>query len=217
MISLQLGVDGTAPTILCLGAHADDLEIGACATLMGLFKRYPAAKVVWVVLAANTLRAEEARASAAHCLRDIEEPVVEIQEFRDGFFPDQFADIKNYFETLKSRFAPDVVFTHCRHDLHQDHRTVAELSWQTFRNHLILEYEIPKYEGDLGSPNLYCPVSEELRAAKLEIIDRFFASQRQRAWFTGETFSALMRIRGIECNAPSGFAEAFYARKVVLD
>ena len=203
-----------APTVLCLGAHADDLEIGAGATLVALARLYPQANIVWSVLSADEKREKEARASARHCLDGVESPVVQVQNFKDGHFPAQLPEIKQYFDSLKEQWDPDLIFTHFREDLHQDHRTVAEVTWQTFRNHTILEYEIPKYEGDLKQPNVYCPVREPLHEEKLDIIERYFQSQAERSWFTRNTFSALLRIRGIECNSPSGYAEAFHARKL---
>lgn len=217
MTLLQLDFDAAkAPTVLCLGAHADDLEIGAGATLVSLARLYPQANLIWAVLSADEIRGEEARASANHCLSSVESAVIQVQNFKDGHFPAQLPEIKKYFESLKEQWNPDLIFTHFREDLHQDHRAVAEVTWQTFRNHTILEYEIPKFDGDLKQPNVYCPVRESLRHEKLDIIERYFQSQSGRSWFTRDTFSALMRIRGIECNSPSGYAEAFHARKLRL-
>ena len=201
--------------ILCVGAHSDDIEIGAGATLLSLAPRFPEAAVHWVVLAGGNRRSAEARASAAFFSSGFGKAEIVVHDFRDGFFPTQLANLKECLEGLKP-VAPDLVFTHYREDRHQDHRTVSDLTWQTFRDHLILEYEIPKFDGDLGAPNLFHPVSVADRDRKLEALDRFFGSQRDKRWFTDDTFSGLMRLRGIECNAESGFAEAFYCRKMVI-
>jgi LmbE family N-acetylglucosaminyl deacetylase len=207
---------GAAPQILCLGAHCDDIEIGCSGALMELIDRYPRARITWVVLSSGAARAREARRAAAAVLRKALRPRVEIQDFRISFFPVQFAEIKAYFEELKQAVSPDLIFTHQREDLHQDHRTVAELTWNTFRSHMILEYEIPKYDGGLGSPSVFVPLRAATMRRKLAIIMRCFVSQHEKQWFTPETFSGLMRLRGIECNAADGYSEAFYARKVQL-
>jgi LmbE family N-acetylglucosaminyl deacetylase len=200
---------------LCVGAHSDDIEIGCGGTLLELTGRRRL-DVTWVVLSAVGPREREAQRSAARFLRGARHVEVELQKFRDGFFPAQQSDIKSFFETLKSRPAPDVIFTHCRHDLHQDHRIVNELTWNTFRDHWILEYEIPKYDGDLGAPTLFVPLSKASARTKVQLLMRGFATQRSKRWFTAETFQALMRLRGVECHAESGSAEAFYARKTLI-
>ena len=202
--------------VLCLGAHCDDIEIGSGATMLRLAQTHPHAQVTWVVFSGNAVRMAEARESAEYCLRGFSNPEIQIHDFRNGFFPYVATGIKEEFEALKSKLQPQIIFTHFREDLHQDHRLIAELTWNTFRDHLILEYEIPKYDGGLGSPNLFVPLSDELVAEKLEMLDRFFESQRKRAWFSHETFAGLMRLRGMECNSNSGYAEAFYCRKAVV-
>jgi LmbE family N-acetylglucosaminyl deacetylase len=199
--------------VLCLGAHSDDIEIGCGGTVLRMLHDFPTAEFRWVVLSAPGRRGEEARASAADFLSGADSPRVDLSEFRDGYFPYVGADIKDFFETLKD-FAPDVVLTHCRNDRHQDHRLVNELTWNTFRDHLVLEYEIPKYDGDLGIPNAFVYLDKATAQRKLELIVRHFASQRSKHWFTAENLSALMRLRGVECRAPQGFAEAFYGRKI---
>jgi LmbE family N-acetylglucosaminyl deacetylase len=199
--------------ILCLGAHSDDIEIGAGATVLRLVRENPRARIVWVVLAAAGRRGEEARASAARFLEGAGGAEVVLQEFRDGHFPAQWADIKGFFETLK-RFAPDLVLTHYGKDLHQDHRAVSELAWNTFRDQLILEYEIPKWDGGLGSPNLFVPARVADADAKIGALMECFPSQAGKHWFDDLTFRGLMRLRGLECAAPEGLAEGFYARKV---
>ena len=201
--------------VLCLGAHADDLEIGAGGTVLRLLDSTPGLIVRWVVFSARGDRRAEAQAGAERLLAAAGSSQIQLENFRDGYFPFVGADIKDCFERIKREFDPDVVFTHYRSDRHQDHRAVSDLTWNTFRDHLILEYEIPKYDGDLGSPNLFVPIPTETRERKLNAVLETFRSQRERAWFSAETFDALMRLRGIECNAESGFAEAFYVRKAV--
>lgn len=201
--------------VLCLGAHCDDIEIGCGATLLRLAATYRL-DVDWLVLSSNPERAEEARASAALFLKAARSQHVQIESLRDGFLPAQWAAAKEAIEALKRRPAPDLVFTHERDDRHQDHRIVSELAWNTFRDHLILEYEIPKYDGGLGQPNLYVPVARAMAERKARHLLAAYASQRGKRWFSSDTFLALMRVRGVECNARAGFAEAFHARKLVL-
>jgi LmbE family N-acetylglucosaminyl deacetylase len=213
MLTLS-GVD----SILCLGAHSDDIEIGAGASVLSLIEANPDVRVTWVVFAGQGARADEARASAARFLAGCTQQDVQICEFRDGYFPAQWAEIKQSFEALKRSIqSPDVVISHHTSDKHQDHRIVAELTWNTFRAHQILEYEVPKYDADLGSPNLYFPVSEANARHKVDILLECFGSQSDRHWFDELTFLGHMRLRGLECRAPSRFAEAFHARKVILD
>jgi LmbE family N-acetylglucosaminyl deacetylase len=207
---LKLGLGDGPLKVLAIGSHADDIEIGCGATLLRLAGDVPGLELHWVVLSAAGERADEARASAEAYGAE-----VDVQEFRDAFFR-YGPEVKEYFEALKSRLEPDVVFTHHDGDRHQDHRLVAELTWNTFRNHLILEYEIPKYDGDLGTPNVFFAVDEEVARRKVELLLESFPSQRGKRWFTEDLFLALMRLRGMECNAPSGLAEAFYARKLSL-
>jgi LmbE family N-acetylglucosaminyl deacetylase len=202
--------------VLALGCHADDVEIGCGATLLALTQARPGVKVTLVVLGAEDRRAEEARESAALFLASAETAEVIVHGFRDGFFPYLGGEIKEVFEQLKSRVEPDVVFTHARHDLHQDHRLVCELTWNTFRDHLILEYEIPKYDGDLGVPNVFVPVPVELARDKVRLIGDVFATQRPKDWFDEELFLGLMRVRGMEARSLSGYAEAFTCRKLSL-
>jgi len=202
-------------TLLCIGAHADDLEIGIGGTVLQLVARQAVKRIEWVVLSATGERKDEARRSAARFLQGCPESRLFVERFRDGFFPFDGAALKEYMEALKQQVDPDVVFTHRRDDRHQDHRTVSDLTWNSFRDHTILEYEIPKYDGDLGRPNLYVPLSDSDRRTKVDYLMESFASQRTRVWFTRETFDALMRLRGMECNAPSGYAEAVHAHKLV--
>jgi len=214
MQHLELGCL-VAPTILLLGAHCDDIEIGCGGTVRQLARRYAKARFVWVALSSDAQRAAETRAAAAQFLEDAKEYEVRAEQFPASYFPSSIAALKDYFEGLK-KLKPDLIFTHCRHDLHQDHRVTNELTWNTFRNHLILEYEIPKYEGDLANPNVFVPLTRAQLARKIDIVTRCFASQRARGWFTEETFAGLARLRGVNCRAPDGVAEGFHVRKVVL-
>jgi LmbE family N-acetylglucosaminyl deacetylase len=210
-------LDGTGPLdILCIGAHSDDIEIGCAATLLKFVQAGRQLRVTWVVLSAIGGRAEEARRSAEQLLGDAVELHLRLSSFRDAYFPADFAAIKGHIGELRRQTNPDVVFTHSPDDRHQDHRLVAELTWQAWRDHLILEYEIPKYEGDLGRPNLFVTASAAAADAKVEHLLRHFGSQRSKDWFSRETFLALMRLRGVESRAPDGFAEGFFARKLTL-
>jgi LmbE family N-acetylglucosaminyl deacetylase len=202
--------------VLALGAHADDIEIGCGGTLLRLAAERPELEVTWVVFCSTPDRALEAQASAELFLQDVPRRRIVVKEFRDGYLPWLGAIVKDAFEALESTVSPDVVFTHFRDDRHQDHRTISDLTWNTWRNHLVLEYEIPKYDGDLGSPNFFSPLSASLLDRKAELLLRAFPSQAGRPWFTSDLFRAVARIRGMECVAPDGFAEAFYCRKAVF-
>jgi LmbE family N-acetylglucosaminyl deacetylase len=217
MIPLTLGARPGAPLrILCLGAHSDDIEIGCGGTVLRLLTERPGSSVHWIVLSANSVREREARASAADFLAQAGESDVIVKSFRESYFPSEWSDIKDFFEAIRARVDPDLVLCHHRTDQHQDHRVVAELTWNTFRNHLALEYEIPKYEGDLGTPNVFVPLSRPVAERKVEFLLRHFGSQATRAWFRGDTFHGLMSVRGVECHAPDGRAEAFHARKLIV-
>jgi LmbE family N-acetylglucosaminyl deacetylase len=207
---------GAAYRVLCLGAHSDDIEIGCGGTVLALLGQYDNVAVRWVVFSANEERAREARASAEAFLAGAREKQVVVKNYRDGFFPFVGAEIKDAFEALKPEFTPDLIFTHYRDDRHQDHRLISDLTWNTFRNHLILEYEIPKYDGDLGRPNFFVPLEKATCARKVRHLLDSFKSQAHRPWFDEQTFLALLRIRGMEANSPSRYAEAFYCRKAVL-
>jgi len=213
MLNLKLNA-GIPLNILFLGAHSDDIEIGCGGTLLYLKQKYNIGHVSWIVFSASELRAKEATKSANLFLDGIDSKNIEIKNFRDGFFPHQFAEIKEFFEKMKLDIPFDLVFTHYRIDRHQDHRTLSDLTWNTFRNHLVLEYEIPKYDGDMGSPNVFVPLDEKLVAQKNEIILKSFTSQANKHWFDSESFNALLRLRGME--AAVKYAEGFYGRKVVL-
>jgi LmbE family N-acetylglucosaminyl deacetylase len=214
--SFRLTVPGQRLSVLCLGAHSDDIEIGAGATILEWQAAHVRLDVHWCVLSASGAREVEARASAADFLTGVENAHVDTQGFRDGFFPAQSTEIKSWFEQLKGRIDPDVILTHRGDDAHQDHREVSRLTWNTFRDHLILEYEIPKWDGDLGRPNLYVPIGRPAMARKVEALMRHFGTQRSKHWFDEETFRGLARLRGMECRAPDGYAEGFVARKVMV-
>lgn len=217
MIPVRLDKQRTGPLeVLCLGAHSDDIEIGCGGTILRLVQQYPNCILHWAVFSTTAVRAEEARRAAALFGRgaQLRDPI--LKTFRDGFLPFHGAEVKNVFEELKQVISPDLILTTRRDDAHQDHRLVAELTWNTFRDHFILEYEIPKYDGDMGQPSFFVPLGSELCQQKVHHLMEAFESQRQKRWFQPETFLSLMRLRGMECNAPSGYAEAFYCRKVVL-
>ena len=216
MLRLGLGTDGaTALEVLALGAHSDDIEIGCGGTILRLAETVPELQVTWVVLSANADRREEARAGAESFLSRVAEPEIEILGFQDSFFP-YGPEVKEYFEGLTDKVSPDLILTHHGSDLHQDHRLVAELTWNTFRDHLILEYEIPKYDGDLGSPNVFVHLDDEVCRQKVEALLGSFPSQAGKPWFDEDVFRALLRLRGMESRSPSRLAEAFYGRKLVL-
>lgn len=210
-LSLNPGKEGLK--LLCLGAHCDDIEIGCGGTLLRLFKEYKIAEIKWVVFASNEIRAKEARRSAEMWLEGVDNHEIIIYDFRDALLNFSALEIKEKFEALKI-FNPDLVFTHYRNDRHQDHRLLSDLAWNTFRSHTILEYEIPKYDGDLGQPNVYVGLEKEILQKKIEILMEAFPTQAQKHWFDEETFSALPRLRGME--SVSRYAEAFYVRKMCL-
>ena len=203
--------------VLLLGAHCDDLEIGCGGTIARLAHRHPHAHFVWVTLSSDNERAKETRTAAQRLLNGVGQVTLRIESFRGSYFPYEGEAIKDYFEVLQDSISPDLILTHARGDLHQDHRLVNELTWNTFRNHLILEYEIPKYDGDLGSPNAFVPLGKAEMEAKVALLLECFPSQQRRTWFSRATFEAIARLRGIECNAPEGFAEAFFLRKARLE
>jgi LmbE family N-acetylglucosaminyl deacetylase len=217
MMPLKLEGGSCRPSrLLVVGSHADDIEIGCGGTVLKLVRTSPGLEVWWVVLSAAGERAAEAQASAGAFLEGVERRRILVDGFRDGFFPYEGSALKERFEELKREFTPDLVLTHYRGDLHQDHRLVSELTWNTFRDQLILEYEIPKYDGDLGIPNVFVHLDEATCQQKVDALLRYFPSQRNRRWFTSDLFLSLMRLRGMEANAPSRYAEAFHGRKVVI-
>ena len=212
-LNFPVGPEG-ALKVLCLGCHSDDIEIGCGGTILRLAEQYPHCEFHWVVFSATGVREAEAQC-AAELFAGPRLRGPRLEKFRDSFMPFVGDQVKAVFEELK-RVSPDVVFTHNRKDAHQDHRLIAELSWNTFRDHLILEYEIPKYDGDLGQPSVFVPLSDDVCKKKVEYLMEAFQSQRSKHWFQENMFLSLMRLRGMECNAPSGYAEAFYSRKLTL-
>lgn len=216
----MLGFDLQGPArptrFLFLGAHCDDIEIGCGGTLLRLTEAYPDAEFHWVTFASDPERASETKSCAERLLGTEVRRTVQIDAYRESHFPSQTAELKECMEAVKARCQPDVVFTHYREDRHQDHRVVSDLTWNSFRDHVVLEYEIPKFDGDLGVPNLFVPLSRDVVNRKIEALLKCFVSQRERYWFTDETFRGLMRLRGVEARSEGGYAEAFYARKVTL-
>jgi LmbE family N-acetylglucosaminyl deacetylase len=201
--------------VLCLGAHSDDIEIGSGGTLLKLVDDNPGVAITWVVFSAEGVRTKEATSSARAFLRGARKSEIIVKDFRGSFFPFEGDQIKDFFETLK-RVQPDVVFTHYRDDRHQDHRVLSDLAWNTFRSHVILEAEIPKYDGDFGAPNFFVPITPAQARRKIRLLRTHFRSQGDKHWFNDDLFLATMRIRGMECNSPTQYAEAFYSRKLML-
>jgi LmbE family N-acetylglucosaminyl deacetylase len=217
MLGLPLRRPGDGPlTLLAIGAHSDDIEIGCGGTILKLIEQGVVGQVCWVVLTGESKRATEAGQSADALIGDLPGKRIILKDFRDGYFPYDGAAIKGFFEELKAELSPDVILTHQRSDLHQDHRITCELTWNTFRDHLILEYEIPKYDGDMSAPNVFVPLDESLCRRKIEHLMIHFGSQLSKRWFKEDLFSGLMRLRGMECNSPTSYAEAFYCRKAML-
>jgi len=219
MILKSFNPKGKTPfRILCLGAHCDDIEIGCGGTILRLLREGGGDSVIvrWVVFSSDPTREKEAFGSANEFLKGAREKEIIIKNFRNGFFPYVAVDIKEYFEEMKNTFNPDLIFTHYRGDLHQDHRLISELTWNTFRNHFILEYEIPKYDGDFGSPNFLVHLKEETCREKVGAILRWFGSQSHKHWFSQDTFYSVLRIRGMESGSPEKYAEGFYSRKFVI-
>ena len=202
--------------ILCLGAHSDDIEIGCGGTILRLMEEIEEVEVKWIVFSANGKRAAESEESAKLFLENARKKDVVVKNFKESFFPYIGAEIKDFFEEMKNELTPDIIFTHYRHDLHQDHRLISELTWNTFRDHLILEYEIIKYDGDLGTPNIFVHLDENICRKKINIVMDCFKSQDNREWFTPDAFFSILRIRGIESKAPESYAEGFYCRKAVI-
>lgn len=203
--------------VLCIGAHCDDIEIGCGATLRVLQGQRKGITIDWVVLSGTPRRRQEAQRSMRLFIRPRCRGTLHFGDFPDGRFPSVYAEIKDFFETIKGSQRPDLILCHERDDRHQDHRIVNEMVWSTFRNELVLEYEIPKWDGGLGQPNVYVPIEAKWAAAKASALLRAYPSQAGRDWFTHDTFLSMLRLRGLECRAPSGYAEAFYGRKIKLD
>ena len=217
MLKFDFAADKDRPLkILCLGAHSDDIEIGCGGTILRLMSEYNNVEVHWVVFGSSGQRDNEALDSATKFLFSAKRKEIVVKNFKDGFLPYVGGEVKDFFEELKKQMSPDLVFTHYRHDLHQDHRLVSSLTWNTFRDHLILEYEIMKYDGDIGAPNFFVHLDQPTCQIKIARILDVFKTQSHHHWFTEDTFLSLLRLRGVECNAPEKYAEAFYCRKIVL-
>ncbi len=214
MLSLSPAAPGPL-RILCLGAHCDDIEIGCGGTLMQLLSANPGSEVLWVVFCSNDTRALEARECARTFLENAGSCRVVIHSYRDGFLPYDGGPVKDAFEVLKKEFEPDIIFTHYLNDRHQDHRLISDLTWNTWRNHFILEYEVLKYDGDLGAPGVFVSLSDEVSSAKIDAIMKCYRSQSSKQWFKPDVFQSMMRIRGVE--SASRYAEAFYCRKMSLN
>jgi len=215
---IHLNLDGSAAgplKILCLGSHSDDIEIGCGGAILRLLEQYSGCELYWVVFNASGVRETEARRAAGLFAGSRLKSVL-LKAFQDGFMPYVGAEVKKVFEKELKQLAPDLIFTHNGNDAHQDHRLISELTWNTFRDHFILEYEIPKYDGDLGRPSVFVPLTKEMGEKKVGYLMEAFQSQRSKRWFQPETFLSLMRLRGMECNSHSGYAEAFYCRKLLL-
>lgn len=217
MLSLNFLFDHASPLhVLCLGAHSDDIEIGCGGTILRLQRDYPHCLFHWVVFSAAGVRAEEAKRSATRLVNGCLQEAPRLHSFQDGHLPFAGAEVKGIFEELKHSLSPDLIFSHNRKDAHQDHQLLAELTWNTFRDHLVLEYEIPKYDGDMGQPNVFVPLPADIAEKKVTVIMENFESQHSKRWFRPDTFLSLMRLRGMECNSASGYAEGFFSRKIVL-
>lgn len=201
-------------SVVCLGAHADDIEIGCGGTLLTWLAQRPELRITWVVWSASGARRAEAQRSAEAVLSDCKHKEIYVESFRDAYFPADWSDIKERMAQIAASSDAEVVLTHRLEDRHQDHRVIGELTWNAFRDHFVLEYEIPKYEGDLTPPNFYVPLAKKVAERKIKLLDEFFPTQTTKDWFADSTFLALMRIRGLEARAPSGMAEAFHARKI---
>jgi len=216
MFEINLFDSNKEPNILCLGAHSDDIEIGCGGTILRLIEELPKAKFLWIVFSGNKLRSKEAIKSASIFLNKIRSKQVVVYNFRESYFPFIGAEIKDCFEKIKTDFSPDILFTHYSGDLHQDHELISKLTWNTFRNHFILEYEIPKYDSDLGSPNFFVHLDDSFVQRKINYLFKIFQTQKKKLWFSEESFRSLMRIRGLESNSLTNYSEAFYCRKIVF-
>lgn len=214
------GLRITPPTdralrVVALGAHADDIEIGAGGLIQRLVADTPSLSIRWLVASATPERRREAEKASSRLVGSVSDCTLDIGDLRDGFLPFLGPAPKEWL-IRHAGFEPDIVICPRGEDLHQDHRLVGQLAWQVFRSSLIFEYEIPKYEGDLGRPNVYVVLDRATAERKVATILEAFPSQRSRRWFEPETFWALLRLRGIEAASPTGFAEAFHASKIVL-
>lgn len=214
MLSLRFEEGSEGLNLLLLGAHCDDIEIGCGGTILKIIQEYKVKHVKWVVFSSTPDREREARTCAEHFLREVSSKEIIIKDFKDGLLPQMTIEVKSLLEEIKATFNPDIVFTHYQHDHHQDHRLLSQLAWNTFRNHLILEYEIPKYDGDLGNPSIFSEIDDPIAEKKVNALMEYYATQRKKHWFEKDTFYSIMRIRGMQ--AVCKFAEGFYSRKAKL-
>lgn len=214
MLPLRLVPANGAPlTVLAVGAHSDDVEIGSGGTLLTLAAALPEVRAHVVVLSATPTRAGEAQAGARRFLPGGRVDV-EVHDLPDGRYPGHWAGLKDRLEELARRVRPDLILAPRLDDAHQDHRTVARLVRTVWRDHLVLGYEIPKYDGDLPRPNLYVPLTAEVLQEKLRLLRTCFPSQADRDWFDDEVFRGLARLRGVESRCR--YAEGFEVTKLVL-
>ena len=216
MYKIKLFDSDKKPKILCLGAHSDDIEIGCGGTLLRFVEEVPNAQFRWIVFSGNKVRNKEALQSESTFLNKIQSKQIDVHTFRESYFPFIGAEIKDCFEKIKKEFRPDIIFTHYSNDAHQDHKLISKLTWNTFRNHFIIEYEIPKYDGDLGTPNLYVHLDESIVQRKINYLNNTFQTQKKKSWFSEESFRSLLRIRGLESNSLTNYSEAFYCRKMIF-
>ena len=218
MLPLTFGTEiRSALEVLCIGAHCDDIEIGCGGTVLAIQRRYARCKVHFLVLTSTPARRAEATAAAKALVKRSARGQVRICEMPDGLLPAHFVAVKAEFERMKKMVNPDLVLTHHALDRHQDHSLISHVTWQTFRDHLIWEYEIPKFDGDLVTPNMYVPLPSALAARKIALVMRTFSSQLSKPWFKAENLEATMRLRGLESRSRSGYAEAFHCRKLLSD
>ncbi len=216
LLNSNFFVDKPNLNVLCLGAHPDDIEIGCGGTILRLIAEVPDARFYWAIFSGDETRRKEGDASAEAFLEHAKIKKIDIQNFRESYFPFIGSEIKDYFEKLAKQFQPDIIFTHYRNDAHQDHRIISDLTWNTYRTNLILEYEIPKYDGDFGIPNLFVTLNETIVEKKINYLLNYFQTQKKKSWFDEKTFISILRLRGVECNSHSKYAEAFYCRKIIL-
>jgi len=215
MLKIRLLGKNSNLRVLCLGSHSDDIEIGCGGTILRLIEEVNNIEFYWIVFSADEKRNKEAYKSANIFLKDVISKKIVIKKFRESYFPFIGFYIKEYFDDLKKAFSPDIIFTHYRYDAHQDHNLISALTWNTFRDHFILEYEVPKFDGDLGTPEFFVHLNELICQRKIKYIIDSFKTQNKKHWFTQDLFWSILRLRGIESNSPNKYAEAFYCRKIV--